>query len=167
MPSQIRFQRRTSVTTPTTPATFAARLVLTAVGVLVATQIVPGLHCASLPGLLTTALVLGLLNAFLRPVLLLLSLPLVVVSFGLFLWIINASLLSLAGWMVKSFHVESFWSALGGAAVISVISMLGSSLLGLNRRTTPAPASPPNPRHPGPPPPNPPPPGGSGPIIDV
>lgn len=170
MPSQIRFQRKSPVNTP---ATFVARLALTAIGVLAATQIVPGLHCASIPGLLVTALVLGALNAFLRPLLLLVSLPLVVLSFGLFLWIINASLLTLASWMVKSFEVESFFSALGGAAVISVVSVLGGSLLGLNRPVTLTTGSTTTP-HESAPDPRPSPPGrgrgpgdGPGPVIDV
>lgn len=116
-----------------TPRTFLLRFALTALGVLAATQIVPGIECSSLEGLLIAALVLGLLNAFLRPLLLVLSLPLLVFSLGLFLWIINASLLCFVGWLVKPFHVASFPSALGGAAVISLVSVLGGRLLGLNR----------------------------------
>lgn len=152
---------------PVTARALALRCGLTTLGVLAATQIVPGLHFDSWAGLLTAALVLGLLNAFLRPLLLLLSLPLVVVSLGLFLWIINASLLYFVGWLVRSFHVDSFPAALGGAAVISLISLLGSPLLGLGSgptlrfRTTLKPKRPAPPRpdpHRGP---------GGGPVIDV
>jgi len=101
--------------------------------VLAATQIVPGLECDSFAGLVVAALLLGLLNAFVRPVLLLLSLPLVILSLGLFLWIINAGLLCLVGWLVKPFHVAGFGSALLGAAVISLVATVASSFLGLNR----------------------------------
>lgn len=152
--------------------TFLKRWLLTTVAVLVATQIVPGLSCDSLGGLLVTALLLGFLNVAVRPVLLLLSLPLVVVSLGLFLWVINAALLSFVGWIVKPFHVASFWSALGGAAVISVISFFGGLWLGLpsgvnlrtagtrSRRGEPGsiPRRPPGQRGPG---------DGDGPVIDV
>lgn len=112
-------------------STFLKRLAVHAFGVLMATQIVPGLSFDTWPGLIAAALVLGLLNAVVRPILLVLSLPLVVVSLGLFLWVINAALLSFAGWLVKSFHVANFWSALGGAAVISLVSLVGSAALGL------------------------------------
>lgn len=153
---------------PVTARALALRCALTTVGVLAATQIVPGLHFDSWAGLITAALVLGLLNAFIRPLLLLLSLPLVVVSLGLFLWIINASLLYFVGWLVKSFHVNSFPAALGGAAVISLISLIGSPLLGLGSgptlrfRTTLKPNRP-SPHRPTPPPRGP----GGGPVIDV
>lgn len=109
---------------------FLLRWFVTTLGVLVATQIVPGIDVASWKGLVVAALVLGLLNAFVRPVLTLLSLPLVILSLGLFLWVINAGLLYFVGWIVKSFTVASFWSALGGAAVISIVSWLSLALLG-------------------------------------
>jgi putative membrane protein len=141
---------------------FLARSALTAVGVLVATQIVPGLEVSSWPGLLAAALVLGLLNAFVRPILTLLSLPLVLISFGLFLWVINAALLYLVGWLVKPFTVASFWSALGGSAVISIVSWLTGMLLGVGREDRPSPPiqrrEPPQRQDP---------PGGQGPVIDV
>lgn len=161
MPTQIRFRRTASVA-PSSPASTAARFALTAAGVVAAAQIVPGLHGDSLPGLLAAALVLALLNSFLRPVLLLLSLPFVVLSFGLFLWIINAGLLTLASWIVKSFRVDSFPSALGGAAIISLIQIIGGAMLGLNQRPDAAAKRPrtpaQGPRSPG---------DGPGPVIDV
>jgi putative membrane protein len=141
---------------------FLVRWVIHAVGFLAATQIVPGMSVDSLPGLLVSALLLGLLNAFVRPILTLLSLPLVVLTLGLFLWVINAALLGLVAWMVKSFTISSFWSALGGAAVISIVSAVANLLLGIDE--------------PGRPPTRPPPhggdlrrgpPDGQGPVIDV
>lgn len=114
--------------------TFLLRWAIHTLGVLAASQIVPGIECATWSGLITAALVLGLLNAFLRPLLMVVSLPLVLLTFGLFLWIINAGLLYLVGSLVKSFHVDSFWSALGGSAVISVIS--GFLQLALGIRST-------------------------------
>jgi putative membrane protein len=109
---------------------FLVRWVVNVIGVLAATQIVPGIAVSSWPGLLVAALLLGLLNAFVRPLLTLLSLPLVVLTLGLFLWVINAALLSLVAWLVKPFTISSFWSALGGAAVISIISWVAHAFLG-------------------------------------
>lgn len=119
---------------PMDPSTriFLIRWAVYAVAVLVATQVVPGIECRSWGGLLVATLLLGLLNAFVRPLLLLLSLPLVVVTLGLFLWVINAALLYFVGWVVKPFYVAGFASALGGAAVISLVSMLLGGALGVN-----------------------------------
>lgn len=114
---------------------FLLRWAVNAVAVLVATQVVPGIDCRSWSGLLAATLLLGLLNAFVRPLLLVLSLPLVLVSLGLFLWVINAALLYFVGWLVKPFQVGSFLSALGGAAVISIISTVLGGMLGVNAVT--------------------------------
>ncbi len=112
--------------------TLLVRWAVNAVGVLVATQVIPGIEVGSFFGLLVAALLLGLLNAFVRPILTLVTLPLVLLSFGLFLWVINALLLLFVGWLVKPLDVSSFWSALGGAAVISLISWLAGSFINLN-----------------------------------
>lgn len=136
---------------------FLLRWGITALAVMVAVQVVPGLECPTWEGLLVAALVLGLLNAFVRPLLTLVSLPLILVTFGLFLWIINAALLSLVGWLVKPFVVASFWSALGGAAVISIVSGLAGALLGVDGRAAGKPRGRPPSRPPGP----------DGPVIDV
>jgi putative membrane protein len=142
---------------------FIVRWAVNVIGVLAATQIVPGIAVSSWPGLLVAALLLGLLNAFVRPLLTLLSLPLVVLTLGLFLWVINAALLSLVAWLVKPFTIASFWSALGGAAVISIISWTANAFLGSKERKQGAPgagqpAAPPERRGP---------PEGQGPVIDV
>jgi putative membrane protein len=71
------------------------------------------------------ALFLALVNTFVRPILVLVSLPFVVLTLGLFLWVINAGLLYLVSWLLGSaFHVPSFWSAMGASLVISLVSML-------------------------------------------
>ena len=98
--------------------------------VLVAAHLVRGISYDSFTGLLVASLVLGVLNAFLRPLLLLLSLPLVFFSLGLFVLVINAFLLYFVGWLVKSFHVDSFGAAFWGALVVSLVLMLVNSLIG-------------------------------------
>ena len=115
---------------PTKLKEFIQRWVIITVAVLVAAQIVKGIRYDSKQALVIATLVLGLLNAFLRPILLLLSLPLVIFTLGLFTWIINALLLLGVGQIIKGFHVENFSSALWGSLIISVISVLLNSMTG-------------------------------------
>jgi putative membrane protein len=111
---------------------FLKRWAINTVAVLVATHVVKGIHFdqGDWVGLLLATLVLGLLNTFVRPVLLLLSLPLVILSLGLFTIVINAFLLYLVGELFQTFHVDSFGAALLGALIISIISILLNSLTG-------------------------------------
>ncbi len=78
---------------------------------------------------LIAALVLGLVNTLIRPLLLLLTLPVTVLSLGLFIFIVNGFMFWLVAQFVSGFHVDSFWSAVGGALLYSVISWALSALL--------------------------------------
>jgi len=110
---------------------FLKRWAITTVGVLVAAHIVKGIDYDHWQGLLVATLLLGLLNAFLRPLLLLLSLPLLVLTLGLFTFVINAALLYGVGELVKTFRVDSFGAAFWGGLVISVISLPLNFLTGV------------------------------------
>jgi putative membrane protein len=110
--------------------TFLQRWVVTTLAVLVAANLVSGIHYDTVSGLLAASLLLGILNAFLRPLMMLLTLPLVILSLGLFMLVINAVLLYLVGWLVKSFRVDSFGAAFWGGLVISLVSLLVNSLVG-------------------------------------
>lgn len=103
-------------------ATLVRWLILT-LAVWVAAHLVPGITYDHWRSLLVAALVLGMLNVFVKPILLLISLPLIFCTFGLFLILINALLLKATAWLVPGLHVTSFWSALGGSLVISVVSL--------------------------------------------
>jgi putative membrane protein len=107
---------------------FLQRWVVTTLAVLIAAQVISGIRYDSPAGLIAASLLLGVLNAFIRPLLLLLSAPLVVVTFGLFIVVINAALLYFVGWLIETFHVDSFWSAVGGALIISVVSLIVNSI---------------------------------------
>lgn len=96
-------------------------LILT-IAVWVAT-LIPGIEFSDWQSLLIAALVLSILNTFVKPMLMLLGAPLIVVSLGFFLLIINALLLKLTAWLVPGFSVATFWSAVGGSLVISVVSL--------------------------------------------
>lgn len=109
---------------------------VTALGVLVAAYVVPGIRYESWTSLLVAALILGLLNGFVRPILVLLTAPLVLVTLGLFIWVINALLLYFVGNIVRGFTVTGFWPALWGAAVISLISLVLHA--GISPRRKPA-----------------------------
>lgn len=73
---------------------------------------------------LAAAVLLALVNTYLRPLLLVLTLPFNILSLGLFTLVVNASLLKLVSWLLPSFHLEGFWTAVGAALVISVVSFL-------------------------------------------
>jgi putative membrane protein len=110
---------------------FLQRWAICTFAALVAAYVVPGIEYGAWPDLLVATFLLGLLNTFLRPLLLALSLPLVVLSLGLFTLVINALLLLLVGALMGDhFQVAGFWPAFWGALVISVISVLLNSLTG-------------------------------------
>ena len=81
------------------------------------------------------AAILGVLNAMLRPVLILLTLPLTVLSLGFFALVINALMLKMTGWLLSGFEVQGFWTALGAAVVLSLISLGVNHLIGGGRIT--------------------------------
>ena len=96
---------------------------------LIAVNVVPGIKSETNMDLLFASLVLGALNAFLRPFLLLGCLPLLILTLGLFLMVINAVLLLLTAELVEGFKIEGgFWSAFWGALVISIVTLIANSL---------------------------------------
>ena len=107
---------------------FWARLFITAFALWVATQIVPGIHVRGPVALLVAALVFGLVNAFVRPVLVFLSFPLTVLTLGLFLLVVNAAMLGLTAWVLPGLRVDGFWPALFGALVVSATSWAATRL---------------------------------------
>lgn len=113
--------------------TFLQRWLVTTLGVLVAVVIVPGIDYESVPDVLLASLLLGALNAFVRPLMLWLTLPLVIFSLGLFVLVVNALLLYLVGHMLPGFSVAGFWSAFFGGLIISIVSMGINALAGFRR----------------------------------
>lgn len=103
--------------------------ILNAVALLIVAYILPGISVASFWSALIAALVLGLLNTLVKPVLVLLTLPVTVVTLGLFLLVINALLFWFAGSVLKGFQVNGFWWAMLGALVYSIIAGLLSRVI--------------------------------------
>jgi putative membrane protein len=103
---------------------FLFRWVITTIAVAMATLVVHGIHYDSTGALILAALLLGILNAFVRPILLILSVPLILLTMGLFIIVVNALMLRFVSGLVPGFHVESFGSAFWGAVVIGIVSWL-------------------------------------------
>jgi len=110
-------------------AEFFIRWFVTAVAVFVAAWIVPGIDYSNFTGLAFASLLLGIINAMVRPVLLILCLPLILVTMGLFILVLNALLLWLVSGILpgSSFTVSGFWAAFWGGLVISIVSWLLSA----------------------------------------
>lgn len=100
-------------------------ILATAIGLGFAVLIVPGINSKNLVAFFIATLVLSLINTFIRPVLWFFTLPLSVVTFGLFALVINALMLMLAASLVPNFEVKGFGSALFGAIIIAIIGMIG------------------------------------------
>jgi putative membrane protein len=100
---------------------FLIHWLITTVAVLIAAYLLPGVHVKGFFAALVTALVLGLINTFIRPILLILTLPINILTLGLFTFIINALLIMLTSAVVPGFDVRSFWWALLFSLVLSLI----------------------------------------------
>lgn len=108
---------------------FLVRVLVNALAILVAAAVVPGIELSGAGAALGAGLVLGLINALIRPILLLLTLPLTLLTLGLFVFVLNAFCLWLASTLVKGFAVQGFGAALLGALLVSVVSWLLTAFL--------------------------------------
>ena len=108
---------------------FLVRWIATALAIGVAAQVLPGIQVDGLWPTVVAALLLGLANVTIRPILLLLTLPLTVLTLGLFALVVNGAMLALVASLVKGVHVAGFGSAVLGAALISLVGGLLSWLL--------------------------------------
>lgn len=108
---------------------FIVRAAIAALGLWVATLLVGGLHIATPGTLVLAAVLLGICNAVVKPVLILLTLPATVLSMGLFLLVINGAVLALVAWMLPGFSIAGFGSAVLGALIVSVVSLFASAAI--------------------------------------
>jgi len=107
---------------------FALRAVIAAVGLWLATLLISGLQIADPVTLILAAVLLGVINAFVKPILVILTLPITVLSLGIFLLVINAAMLGLVAWLLPGFTISGFGAALLGAIVVSITGLIGSML---------------------------------------
>jgi putative membrane protein len=108
---------------------FLIHWLVTALALAVGARIVPGVHVASVTVLLISGLVLGVINAFIKPVLVVLTLPITVLTLGLFYLIVNGAAFGLAAALVPGFTVASLGSAIGGSLVVGLVSWVLGWLL--------------------------------------
>ena len=108
---------------------FLVRWLINALPIFIVAHIVKGIEISSTPVVLVIALVLGIINAFLRPLVILVTLPINVLTLGLFTLFINGALFYLVSKIVKGFVITGFWPAFWGYILFSIISFLLSSLI--------------------------------------
>jgi putative membrane protein len=109
---------------------FILRAAIAAVGLWLATEWLGGLVIDTPMTLLVAALLLGVVNAFVRPLVVLLTLPFTLLSLGLFLLVVNAAMLGLVAALLPGMHVAGFWTAFIGALIVSIVSWIGSMVFG-------------------------------------
>ena len=110
------------------------RWLLLTISIILTSYLVDGIYVASFSSALFAALVLGILNALFRPILIVITLPINILTLGLFTFVINALLLKMVSGVVPGFYVHGFWSAVFGSVIISLVSWLLSSFV--NERGT-------------------------------
>lgn len=109
---------------------FLLRLLVVAFSLWLAAELVPGIEVQGLWTLLGAALLLGIVNAVVRPLLVILTLPITVLTLGLFLLVVNAAMLGLVAWMFGNFTIAGFWPALFGSIVVSLVGWFASYFIG-------------------------------------
>ena len=110
---------------------FLVTWLITAVSLLVTAYIIPGISVASFTAAAITAIVLGFVNAIVRPIILLLTLPLTILTLGLFLLVVNAISLSLVAYFTPDFTINTFWDAIVGSLILSFVSSVLNHLFGV------------------------------------
>lgn len=113
---------------------FFFRLVITALGLWAAATIVPGVSFTGWRALLVAALLLGIVNAVVRPILLVLTFPITLLTLGLFILVVNGISLALVAWLVPGFHLVGLGAAVLGALVVSVTGWFASTFVGHSGR---------------------------------
>jgi putative membrane protein len=111
-------------------AGFILRALIASLGLWAATEMLDGLSIDNAGTLILAGILLGVINAIVRPFALLLSLPALLFTLGLFLLVINAAMLGLVALLLKGFHIDGFWTAVGGSLIVSVVSWVGSWFIG-------------------------------------
>ena len=105
------------------------KLLLTALTLLIVANYIPGIHIDGFYPALIAAIAIGLLNLFVRPILFIITLPITVLTLGLFMLVINAFLFWFAASFIDGFTVDSFWYALLGSFIVSIVSALGNRFI--------------------------------------
>jgi putative membrane protein len=113
---------------------FLLRAAITALGLWVASELLDGIRFDSTSKLAVAAIVLGIVNAIVRPLAFILTLPITFVTLGLFLLVLNAGMLALVAVIVPGFTISGFWTAVGAALIVSLVSWAASTVVGSSGR---------------------------------
>ena len=113
---------------------FFLRTLITILGLLLASAIIPGVVIEGTGSVILAAILLGLVNGFVRPIAFLLTLPITILTLGLFLFVLNAAMFGLVAAMLDNFIVAGFWSAIFGSLVVSITSTIASWYIGPDGR---------------------------------
>ena len=113
---------------------FLIRTLITAVGLWLANALIPGIDIAGPGTLALAALLMGLVNALVRPILVVITLPITIVTLGLFLLVINAAMFGLVAAMLEGFRVSGFFAALFGWLIVTITSTVASWYIGPDGR---------------------------------
>lgn len=105
---------------------FVIRALIAAIGLWIASRLLSGLHFDSPTSLLLAAFMLGIVNAIVRPLAIILTLPVTILTLGLFLLVVNGAMLALVAWLLPGFRIAGFGDAFLGALVVSLVSWVGS-----------------------------------------
>ena len=110
---------------------FVLRALISAIGFWIATRWVPGIRIDNDGTLVLAGLLLGFVNAVVRPILIILTLPITILSLGFFLLVVNTAMVALVAWMLPGFHIYGgFWSAFATALIVWLTGWIGSMLIG-------------------------------------
>jgi putative membrane protein len=113
---------------------FLLRALVTALALWVAARLLTGVHFANGTQLALAAVLLGVVNAIVRPVAFILTLPITVLTLGLFLLVLNAAMIGLVALILPGFSISGFWTAVGAAIIVSLVSWAASAVIGNSGR---------------------------------
>lgn len=114
---------------------FLLQAVVTALGLWLAAELVPGVAFSDTLTLVIAAVLLGLINAIVRPILVVITFPLTVITFGLFLLVVNAATIGLTAVFLDGFQIDGLWPGVGAAIVTGVVSWIAGSLINDEKKT--------------------------------
>ncbi len=129
MQDDIKRENNGETGSKTTMLRFILQAVVTGLGLWLAAYLVPGVEFLSTGSLIAAAVLLGLVNAIVRPVLVFITFPLTVITFGLFLLVVNAATIGLVAMFLGGFVVEGLWAGVGAAIVTGVVSWIAGSIV--------------------------------------
>lgn len=113
---------------------FVIRMAITALGLWLAARLISGISFEDEITLVGAALILGIVNAVVRPILIFMTLPITFLTLGLFLWVVNGAMIGLVAWLVPGFSVDGLWSAMLGSVIVGLTGWVGNAFIGENGR---------------------------------